>query len=396
MHENIWCIRPELFESVLSTLQDKSLNSYPQRENERPYQVESGAALIKIYGPLTKRASIFSLLLGGNSMTGLGQMIDAAAADAKVSAIVLDVDSPGGMVSGTDALAEAISRAGSKKPVVAYANGCMCSAAYWVASAAHKIVAERTAAVGSIGVLYVHGDFSKADERYGVKYTIIKSGRYKAVGNAYQAMSDEDQSIIQAELDAVYDIFIQAVAASRSVSAETVHSYMADGRVFIGQAAASAGLVDQVGTMADAVRLALSMAGNIPLGALATSSQKSHIGEKKQMAQEQSFMQKVEEYRGANKCSLEAALLATIKAYPHLHRNYIEQANEGHEVQKPARVVHRSSGQGGNRTSSQAVGFESQVKAYQAKHACSLAAAQLAVRKSDPKAFQDYINAVNN
>ena len=246
--------------------------------NDKGYKILDGVAVIPVTGPLSKRMSFLTWIMGGRTFGQLSEMIYDAVEDPEVDAIVMDVDSPGGTVSGTDAFAEVIAAAAAIKPVVAFANGCMCSAAYWTASATSKVITERTAAVGSIGVIMVHADFSKLDERYGVKYTVLTAGKYKAVGNDVNPLSDEDRAVLQAELDALYAIFVDAVAAHRGVSSDTVRTGMADGRVFIGRAAVDAGLADAVGNLQTAIDAARDMAAQVYAGALALPVNTSSTG----------------------------------------------------------------------------------------------------------------------
>ena len=269
-----WAIRPEYLESIINDPKiwkrmDEAAGSDAaaaavragRSSDDKPYRVHDGVAVIPISGPLSKRMSFFTWLLGGRTFAQIAAMIDEALQDPDVEAIVLDVDSPGGTVSGTDALAEAIAAANAQKPVVAYANGCMCSAAYWIASAAGMIVAERTAMVGSIGVIMVHADYSRADDRAGVKFTVLTAGKYKAVGNDFNPLSDEDRAVLQCELDKIYGIFIDAVAAQRATDPDRVRTDMADGRVFIGDDALSAGLVDGIGNLQSAIDAARELIG---------------------------------------------------------------------------------------------------------------------------------------
>ena len=135
----------------------------------------------------------------------------------------------------------------------------MASAAYWIGSAANQVIVERTAQVGSIGVLYMHYDWSKYDAEMGLKVTVITSGKYKAIGNNAEPLSDDARAIIQAEMDQIYDLFIETVARNRGVSTEKVLVDMADGRVFIGQQAVEAGLADQTGSFEDALEAAVDL-----------------------------------------------------------------------------------------------------------------------------------------
>jgi signal peptide peptidase SppA len=205
--------------------------------------------------------NMFEAMSGGTSCQIVGALIERAAANPDISAIVLDIDSPGGTVAGTEELANIIVRAEQKKPVVAYTCGYMCSAAYWVGSAASKVVCVETAVVGSIGVACVHYDNSAKDAQEGVKRTMITAGRYKRIASDEKPLSDEGLALMQQRVDVMYDAFVAAVAEHRRVAVSAVHPRMADGQDFTGKQALEAGLVDHIGDMDFAITLATQLAG---------------------------------------------------------------------------------------------------------------------------------------
>lgn len=228
-------------------------------EEDKTYPVKNSVAVLPIIGPLFKRATFFSRYFGDVSMAGIAKAFLSAVADDSVKAIVLNIDSPGGTVSGTEALSDAIYSAKGKKPVIAFANGMMCSAAYWVGSGVDKIVVESTATVGSIGVVMVHVDWSEAEKKYGIKRTVLTAGQYKAIGNDAEPLSDKARKVLQNHLDYIYSVFVAAVERNRGVSNEQALA-MADGKVFIGQQAVDAGLADTVGSLDSAIEMAIEMA----------------------------------------------------------------------------------------------------------------------------------------
>lgn len=262
---SIWGIRAGAMETMLRRMPSpEAVASLSVRFKENPddeldFMLRDGVAIIPINGTIFKRGSFWSYLYGGTPLSFLNQVLTAAMDDNDVEAILLDMDSPGGQVSGTDAFSDLVYSAREKKPVVAFANGTMASAAYWIGSAADKVIVERTAQVGSIGVLYMHNDWSKYDADLGIKVTVIAAGKYKAIGNNAEPLSDEARAIIQAELDQIYGLFIETVARNRGVSTETVKTDMADGRIFIGRQAVDAGLADETGTFNDALDAAVEM-----------------------------------------------------------------------------------------------------------------------------------------
>jgi len=255
-----WAILPSVLEGIqralISTTSDLvSLASVKaalpadiaEGSSKRPYRVEDGKAIVQIVGPLEKRMSFMQWLYGGESTENIIGNIEAALADKSVDSIVLNIDSPGGSVDGTKELADYIYEARGKKHITAYVDGNALSAAYWIASAADRIIAPDTARVGSIGVYMAHMDASKFYEAYGVKKTYIYAGKYKVVGNEAGPLSESDKEYLQASVDKFYSLFVGDVARNRGVSTKKVISDMAEGRIFIGKDALEAGLIDKIG-----------------------------------------------------------------------------------------------------------------------------------------------------
>jgi signal peptide peptidase SppA len=167
-----------------------------------------------------------------------------------VHSIILAIESPGGEVDGTQAAADVIRSVRGKKPIVTLVDGLAASAGYWLGSAADKVyITGDTAMVGSIGVVMTHTDYSQAEKARGVNVTEITAGKYKRIASEHAPLSQEGRASIQDMVDHIYSVFVDAVAQSRGVSADTVHEKMADGRVFLGKQAIDAGLVDGVSSM---------------------------------------------------------------------------------------------------------------------------------------------------
>jgi signal peptide peptidase SppA len=220
-------------------------------KNEQPqYSVESGVAIIPIDGILSKKMNLFSQISGGVSTQMLSQTFQQAIDDPAVHSIILAIDSPGGTVDGTQNVADGIFANRGKKKIVALASGMMASAAYWIGSAADEVlISSDTDLVGSIGVVAKHFDFSKRDEKSGVKITEITAGKYKRIASEHEPLSMEGFQTIKDQVDHVYSIFVDSVAKHRGVSSQEVLDKMADGRIFLGKKARDAGLVDGVSTL---------------------------------------------------------------------------------------------------------------------------------------------------
>ena len=223
--------------------------------------VTDGVAVIPLCGVVGKKMNLFTQISGGVSTEAVGNDFLAALNDPAVKGIVLHIDSPGGTVDGTKQLADLISANKGCKPVVACADGMMCSAAYWIGSAADSInMADLTTDVGSIGVVASHMDISAWEEKQGIKTTEITAGKYKRVISQYAPLSAEGAALIQGEVNQIYALFVDAVATNRGVTVEDVISTMAEGRVFLGAKALEAGLVDSVATLAETIQQVRGMA----------------------------------------------------------------------------------------------------------------------------------------
>jgi signal peptide peptidase SppA len=222
----------------------------PLANEPKAYTIQDGVALLPIDGVIAKRANLFSQISGGVSTELVGRDIAAALNDPSVHSIILCIDSPGGTVDGTQALADLVTAAKASKPIVSLASGVMCSAAYWIGSAAQQVyIADTTTVVGSIGVIANHKDVSKQQEAQGVKNTAVFAGKYKNIASGNAPLSKEGLQSMQDQVDYIYSLFVSAVAAQRGVSADTVLANMADGQCFVGQQAIDAGLVDGVSTL---------------------------------------------------------------------------------------------------------------------------------------------------
>lgn len=218
------------------------------RETVLPYRrTKEGVALIPVIGSLINRGAWLGSYSGETSYEGLKFQIGHAAADPKTTAIVLDIESPGGEAVGAFEAADAVRAAAKQKPVVAVVNGMAASAAYAIASAATRIVTTQTGVAGSIGVVLLHGDFSRALDQKGITPTLIFAGAHKVDGNPFEPLSDAVTADLQAEVNQFYDLFVATVAAGRrGMSQKSIRA--TEARTFIGADAVTIGLADEVGT----------------------------------------------------------------------------------------------------------------------------------------------------
>jgi len=210
------------------------------------YEVIDGTARVPIYGMISKRASLLQKIsCPGTSVMEINDMLRMAVEDPQVKRIVLDIDSPGGSTDGVSELSDYIFSLRGQKEITAFANGQMCSAAYWIGSAASQVYASSGAVVGSIGVYAVVDDYTHANWEKGIKTEVVKAGRNKAAGHPDKAFTQEDRAVIQGEVNMFYDLFVKAVARNRGITVEDAIE-VATGDIFIGAAAKDEGLVDGI------------------------------------------------------------------------------------------------------------------------------------------------------
>ena len=176
-------------------------------------------------------------------------------------AVVLRINSPGGVVAPTQEIASAVRRLReAKKPVVASLGSVAASGGYYVAVSADRIYASPGTLTGSIGVVMQLANLEGLLKKVGVEYVVVKAGAYKDVGNLARAMTPEERRILQTLLDDVYDQFIHAVADGRGLDPQAVRAF-AEGRIYSGRQAQGLKMVDDLGGLEDAIEAAAKMAG---------------------------------------------------------------------------------------------------------------------------------------
>lgn len=222
----------------------------------QPARNAGAVAVIPIHGVIEHRSSWLLEMFGGTSVEDIRGMLRAAVADPQFSSIVLDIDSPGGGVAGITELAAEIRAARATKRIVAVANTTAASAAYWLAAQANQVLVTPSGQVGSIGVYAVHVDISRALDAEGVTVTIISAGERKTDGNEFEPLSDEARDEMQKRVDMFDALFAGDVAKGRGVPESKVRADYGKGAVLLARDALAAGLVDGIGTLEDALRLA--------------------------------------------------------------------------------------------------------------------------------------------
>lgn len=218
----------------------------PLANDQQRYELrDGGVAVLAPQGVMAPKANLFMQVSGGISTQMLTQQLESMRADPRVKSVVFAPDSPGGNVLGIPAAGKALAALAAEKPTVTVVEGVMASAMYWVGSAANQIhISGETDHVGSIGVV----QRLSWDPVNPTSMELVR-GKYKRLSVNGAPPSADVVAYHEAQMDYLYTLFVDTVAAHRGVSSEQVLERMADGRVFIGQQAIDAGLVDGVSTV---------------------------------------------------------------------------------------------------------------------------------------------------
>jgi protease-4 len=177
-----------------------------------------------------------------------------------VKAVVLRIDSPGGSVAPSQEIYKELIKLREKKTIVASFGSVAASGGYYIASAAHKIIANPGSITGSIGVIIEFANIEELIGKIGLKSVVIKSGKYKDILSPTRELESAERGLIQGVIDSIHSQFIDAVALGRGMEREKVAA-IADGRIFSGEQAKEQGLVDELGNLQDAIKRAAEIAG---------------------------------------------------------------------------------------------------------------------------------------
>ena len=217
------------------------------REGAKAYTMEGNIAVIHVEGTLVQKAGYLDAMCGFCGYNMLIRQLNDAYRDPDVFGIWLDIDSPGGAVSGLFSFVEELAQmtqAEGGKPIYAWVNQQACSAAYAIASVCDKIYGPEDAMVGSVGCVVVHTSVNRAMDENGVDVTVIRSGERKMRGNPYEALDEETAAKLQASVDDVRKRFANLVSIGRNMPVADVLATEADW--FGGKEAVDLGLMDAV------------------------------------------------------------------------------------------------------------------------------------------------------
>ena len=215
---------------------------------------------------ITMRGLISSSIPGtvGDSMVDdMRTALEQAREDDRVKAIVLEIDSPGGEVTASDAIYSAVVKARARKPVVVYMDSLAASGGYYVSCGGKFLMASDTTITGSIGVIIQTLNYEQLFNKVGLASVIFKSGKFKDMLNGARPITPEERELVQSFIMKTYDKFLGIVAMERNLSADLLRNTIADGRILSGKDAFDSKLIDGLGQFEDAFTKAKQL-GNAP------------------------------------------------------------------------------------------------------------------------------------
>jgi signal peptide peptidase SppA len=260
--EHPWAILPARLDVIVEIMQMRAAGlAFTDEEIQarigaapRPAPSTAGTVVVlPLHGVIAPRMNAMTQISGGTSVEVFGALVQRAVDAPGITAVVLDVDSPGGSVFGVEEVATKIRGLRGRKPIVAVANTMMASAAYFIASQADEIVASPSSQVGSIGVIATHTDESVADEKAGIKTTYITAGKYKGDAAPGVPLTESARSTMQGLVDSYYRAFVHAVAKGRGVPVSAVTEGYGEGAIVSARDAVKFGMADGLGTLDEVV-----------------------------------------------------------------------------------------------------------------------------------------------
>ena len=416
MQKEIWAMEPRHLNALFTRLIELEIKVPAGVEviKEAKMSIIGDTAIIKISGILLKNIPSLYRWLGieMTSYLDIQDQLTEAVGNPAVKKILLDIDSPGGVVAGVMEAGQAIANAAAQKPVMAKIDDLGASGAYWLASQATKVIAGPNAEVGAIGVFTVYVDWSARADKEGMKVHIIRSGEHKGMGVPGAPITAEQIAAMQEIIDGMAENFIKAVSSGRGMTIEAVRA-LADGRVFLAVEAKKNGLIDNVitanktikvkekNTMAEEKKEKETTAASDSTATAVTvdieAVKKQAAGEDKvrlsalkaAFPDEPAFV--LEQFE--KKATVEQAKSAYADILKTKNTELIQQNAELAKKTKRATggaPPVPAGGEGGNQS---ADAFIEQAKQYAEDKKCPIAVALKVIRKKNPQAFNDYMSS---
>ena len=214
------------------------------------FRRSNSVAVIELYGGIGTRVR----------ESTYGKLLSDVATSKRYRALLLDIQSPGGSASASEALYLSVAKVAAQKPVVAYIRNLGASGGYYIACGANRITALPSSLVGSIGVIYMRPVLEQLLGRAGIEVSVVKSGRLKDMGGFWRSPTAEESEKLEGLISEIYENFLAVVMAGRSMGEDQARE-LATGEVFTGRRGKEMGLVDDLMDFDQSLQLAGQLAG---------------------------------------------------------------------------------------------------------------------------------------
>lgn len=235
-----------------------SVGSGTTRSNLQRYAIVGASAVVPVQGSLVNWGDVDLNRFGATSYGWLAEALQTAASDGAIERIVLAINSPGGVVDGSDSVVDALRQARAAKPLIAHVDGVGASASYLIAAQAHEVVATALSRVGSIGVFTSHIDVSKMMDRVGVRVSLVAAGAHKVDGSPYEKLPDSVRAEMQDYVDDLRLGLAKEIAIGRGDRLTADMAMKTEARMFRAKVNSSGrseaidhGLADRLGSLRD-------------------------------------------------------------------------------------------------------------------------------------------------
>ncbi len=230
----------------MGTVSDRMGRHFDNR-GIKPYDVIDGVAVIPVEGTLVHKGAWIESDSGETSYQGLQTQVVRAARDPSIKAVAFEIDSCGGELSGAFETSDMVHALSGIKPTIAILSDAAYSAGYLMAAAARQIVIPEQGGAGSIGVITMHTDMSRALDSAGIKVTVLRAGEHKAEGTPFEPLGDDVAERIRAELETARQTFASRVAKYRGARLTFDAAMATEAQVYTGADAVALGLADATG-----------------------------------------------------------------------------------------------------------------------------------------------------
>lgn len=245
-----WLTTESTYANIKQTILTEDINPEQILQDEQPFESANGIALVSLKGLMVKHPTpMEQLLLGATCTASFTSQIEQLIGNPSVSGVMLDLDSGGGSVQGVIEASQAVEKLTKEKPVVAFTDGLMASACYWIGSQASDIIASPSSRIGSIGVYMPVADYTEQYAKAGIKMDVIrnKEGVHKGAGLEGTKLTDTQRARMEEEVQEIFNEFKSAIQAKREVKDDAMQ-----GQAFIAKSAVESGLIDAIGSFEDA------------------------------------------------------------------------------------------------------------------------------------------------